>query len=357
MAQNYALKYSPKVDERFTRESQAMMGTNKDYEFSGVKSVRIYQIDTVELQDYTRSGSSRYGNPNELGNTMQELTMSQDKSFTFTIDKGNKLQSQMIMDAGKSLSREVNEVIIPYYDTYIFGKQAAAAIENGHFKVGAASTSQAYAEFLAAQEVLGNKNVPDAGRIAYCSYGYANKLMMDPAFMKYSDKSQDMVIKGVLGEVDGCKIVKVPASRLPQGTSFMIVHPCATVAPEQLKEYKTHQDPPGISGWLVEGRIIFDAFVLNGKKDALYIAMLEGNLGTINATVDDDTKILASIANQNHFVGGSFKIKAGTSLPAYGDADTGYTDVTVGSTTVSEDSILVYSVDGKIIAAQALDVQ
>lgn len=34
--------------------------------------------------------------------------------------------------------------------------------------------------------------------------------------------------------------------------------------------YRIHDDPPGISGWLVEGRTIYDCFVLNEKRNALY---------------------------------------------------------------------------------------
>lgn len=34
--------------------------------------------------------------------------------------------------------------------------------------------------------------------------------------------------------------------------------------------YRIHDDPPGISGWLVEGRTIYDCFVLNEKRHALY---------------------------------------------------------------------------------------
>ena len=34
--------------------------------------------------------------------------------------------------------------------------------------------------------------------------------------------------------------------------------------------YRIHDDPPGISGWLIEGRTIYDAFVLNEKRNALY---------------------------------------------------------------------------------------
>ena len=37
-----------------------------------------------------------------------------------------------------------------------------------------------------------------------------------------------------------------------------------------LAEYKIHTDAPGISGSLVEGRVYYDAFVLDNKKDAIY---------------------------------------------------------------------------------------
>ena len=132
------------------------------------------------------------------------------------------------------------------------------------------TASNAYACFLAGMEYLGDHNVPEAGRVAFCTYKFANFMMQDPAFMKYSDKSQEMVVKGILGEVDGCKIVKVPSSRLPAGAAFILAHAEAAVGPKQLEDYRIHDDPPGISGWLVEGRTIYDCFVLNEKRYALY---------------------------------------------------------------------------------------
>lgn len=39
--------------------------------------------------------------------------------------------------------------------------------------------------------------------------------------------------------------------------------------PIKLTEYKIHSDAPGISGWLVEGRVRYDAFCLNEKLDAI----------------------------------------------------------------------------------------
>lgn len=110
----------------------------------------------------------------------------------------------------------------------------------------------------------------DKGRVAFCTYKFANLMKQDPAFMKYSNMSQEMILKGVIGEVDGCKIVKVPSNRLPVGASFLITHSIAATAPKQLEEYRIHDNPPGISGWLVEGRFIYDCFILNEKQNAIY---------------------------------------------------------------------------------------
>ena len=294
MSRNLALKYSKVVDERFTRESMVSGALGNAYktEFTGVETVRVYSIPTVPLQDYNRNGNVnvsggaffRYGIPEDLGRNVQELTITQDKSFTFIIDKGDKIQSEMVSDAGKALSRQIDEQMIPFYDSYCFSKLAAAATAIGHYDTTAVTKSNVYEIFLKANEAMGNANVPDAGRIAYCSYNFANLLKQDPAFMRYGDKTQDMLIKGTIGEVDGVRIVKVPASRLPAGCGMLMVHPIASVAPEQLKDYRIHDDPPGINGWLVEGRFIFDCFVLNNKAKALYYVGSQPVLKALNVT-------------------------------------------------------------------------
>lgn len=270
MAVNLADKYAPQVDERFTKESQVALALNNDYEFTGVETVKVYSIPVVPMTDYTRSGSNRYGTPTELGRNVQTMTVRKDRCFTFTIDKGNKIQSQMVSDAGKALAREIREVAVPEYDTYCFKTLAASAVAIGNYATTAVTKSNAYEVFLDGMEKLGDRSIPDKGRVAFCSYRFANFLKQDPAFMKYSNLSQEMVIKGVMGEVDGCTIVKVPSSRLPAGAAFMITHAIAACGPKQLEDYKIHDNPPGISGWLVEGRIIYDCFVLNEKAGAVY---------------------------------------------------------------------------------------
>ena len=85
-----------------------------------------------------------------------------------------------------------------------------------------------------------------------------------------TDIGNDLRLKGVISNLDGANVIKVPAARLPEGFGFLLTHPVATVAPTKLESYNTHINPPGINGQLVEGRIVYDAFVLDNKKMAIY---------------------------------------------------------------------------------------
>ena len=81
---------------------------------------------------------------------------------------------------------------------------------------------------------------------------------------------QDMRLQGVVSNLDGASIQKVPANRLPAKFGFMLCHPCATTAPVKLTSAVLHENPPGVSGWLVEGRYNYGAFVPTNKKPAIY---------------------------------------------------------------------------------------
>lgn len=275
MAINYASKYAKNVDERFSRESQAGLVTNNSYDFTGARTVNVYSIPTAPMNNYTVTGSNRYGTPTELQNTVQEMIVTQDRAFTFTIDRRSQRQTPGVMMAGQALQRQLREVVIPEYDKYVFRKIALGA---GGTSATAPTKTTAYELFLKGQEYLGNHNVPTTGRVCLCSYGFANLIKLDNSFVRYGDKAQDMLSRGVIGTIDGVKIVMVPEDQLPSTTSgsttthcsFILTHPSATVAPRQIWEYKVHSSPPGLSGDLVEGRFLYDAFVLNNKADAIF---------------------------------------------------------------------------------------
>lgn len=269
MAINYAEKYSPQVDERFKLGSLTTALVNHAYDWLGVATVKVYSVPTAEMNDYTLTGSNRYGTPAELNNEVQEMTLTKDRSFTFTIDKKSEDDTMGVMAAGAALARQIDEVIIPEIDTYRISKLVAGAPTANVIKDVAVTKANAYEKFLAVQEILDNKKVPTGGRICMCTPGYYNMLKLDEAFTKKGDMATKIAINGLVGEVDGVYIIKAPKSYFPESVNFLITNPIVMPAPIKLTEYKIHDDAPGISGHLVEGRIRYDAFVLDQKKDAI----------------------------------------------------------------------------------------
>ena len=264
---NYADKYSNILDEKFKVESKSDIAVNQDYDFVGAKTVKIQSVNTVELSNYTRSGSNRYGTPNELDNAIQEMTMSQDKSFTFTIDKMNEDETNGALNAGKALNRQIRERVIPAVDAYRFGVMANNA---GHKETLTLSASNVYGAIVDATAYLDDREVPMDGRILVVTSATYGLMKKSKDIVMETEVGMDMKIKGVIGSLDGMTVVKVPSNRLPEGFQFLITHRVATTAPVKLAEYKIHTDAPGISGSLVEGRVYYDAFVLDNKKDAIY---------------------------------------------------------------------------------------
>lgn len=268
MAVNYAEKYASEVDERFTLGALTTGAVNQNLDWIGAETVKVYSIPTVAMNDYTLTGTSRYGTPAELGNTVQELKVAKDRAFTFTIDRKSRDDTQMTMEAGEALRRQIDEVIIPEIDAYRLGVIAAGA-PAGNILTGSLTKSTAYAAFLDVQEKLDDGKAPSGGRVCYCGSAFYKLIKQDESFVKRGDMSQQMVITGVVGEIDGVPVVKVPASYLPEGVNFLITNPACTPAPTKLEDYMIHDNPPGINGWLVEGRVRYDAFVLNSKKSAI----------------------------------------------------------------------------------------
>lgn len=272
MAINLVTKYSPVVLERFAKQSVTEGFFNRDYdsEFIGAKTVKIHSIDVVEMGDYTRSGANRYGTPEELGDTVQELTIEQDKAFTYTIDRGNNIQQNFIKEAGRTLQRQVDEVVVPMVDTYRFSVMAAKADVGNKVDVDLAADS-VYLKLLDVQELLDDATIPEVGRVLWATPKFIKELKKDDNFVLPTDAGQAIKFRGYQGEIDGIPVIKTPTSRMPSKTLGILAHTSALLSPLQLSEYHIHENAPGISGHLVEGRLIYDTFVLENREKAVAV--------------------------------------------------------------------------------------
>ena len=104
-------------------------------------------------------------------------------------------------------------------------------------------------------------------------------LRLSDEFTKADDLIKKSLVAGQVGEYDGMPVVKVPAGRWPQNVNFMIVHRSSACMPMKIKETRIHQDPPGISGNLLEGRQYYDCFVFGKRACGIYVDVNTGSGG------------------------------------------------------------------------------
>ena len=275
MAINLVTKFSPLVDEKFTAESKTSLVTNKDYDFVGAHTIKIYSVGTAPMNDYGRNtaGTSRYGTVNDLSNTLQEVSMEKDRSFTFAIDKMDEDETLGAMNAGSALARQLREIVIPEVDTYTYAKIAAGA---GTTVEETLTNTTTYDSIAKATETLDESMVPVEGRVAIMTPATYTLLKSDTKAVLETETGQNMRIRGVVSNMDGVMIQKVPSTFLPENTNYILAHKIATTQAIKLAEYKINTDPQGISGTLVEGRIYYTAFVRTNKAKAIYVSNKPG---------------------------------------------------------------------------------
>lgn len=272
MAIELTTKFLPYVDEQFADESKKSLITNNDFDWTGAHTVKVYKIGTSEMNDYDREGTgenwSRYGAVKGLDATTEEMTLKKDRSFTFAIDKLDQDETQNQLAAASALARQNREVVIPEVDAYTYSVMAENAGNKPAAKV--LTSENIYDEIITGTETMDNAFVPADGRVLVVTPGTLRIMKKNPDITMDTNISNELRTRGVVAMLDGMAVQHIPAVRLPAGFGFMIAHPVATVAPVKLEDYKIHENPPGISGSLVEGRICYDAFVLDNKAKAIY---------------------------------------------------------------------------------------
>jgi hypothetical protein len=271
MAINLASKFESKTTELLKARAKTSPIVNSDWSWDGVNAINIYTLTDPTMNTYSPNGNYRYGSPDEVQDTKQTFTLTRDRSWTNTIDMSNYQDTLEIRKPAKFLAQATKNVLVPEVDTYRLATLATAGAltsagpngtitaRNAIVTAGATTASNAYTNFLTLNADITNNEGPEDGRVAVMTATYYN-LLKQGGFILSSDSAYKDLKSGNLGSVDGVSVVLCPSSRMPSATDLIITHPINMVAPEKLKDYTVHKNPPGVNGYLIEYRIRYDAF-------------------------------------------------------------------------------------------------
>ncbi len=283
---NYASKYEKQLAQEFTQKSVVDGAVGSEYEFTGVKNIKVYTAVSQPLNDYKRTGQNRYGEPTEVQDTVQDMEVKKDRSFSLTIDKGNNSEQMDVKAPGKILKIEMDEQVIPEMDQYALTTYIDLA---GLTKVAAeAPTEENIVKMISdALVAMGNAKVPNQNRTIFLTWEAYGLLRLSKQFIGVEGLAKNILTHGVLGMFMNAKVVPVPDEYLTKNgkkAHFVIVYKNAVLQPKKIQDYFVKENPAGINGALLEGRFIYDAFVIAAKAKGVY-ALVEANARQATPTI------------------------------------------------------------------------
>ena len=155
-----------------------------------------------------------------MQDVVQELTMTQDKAFTLTIDKGNNLDQNLVKNAADMLRLQLNEKSTPAADKYAFKRFVTMA---GSIVESAKPTKANIISKIAdASQALDDALVPDDNRYLYLTSEMYKLVCTSDEFAGVDVLARQSIAKGVCGEVFGMNVVRVPKSYLPEDVYFLV---------------------------------------------------------------------------------------------------------------------------------------
>ena len=312
MAINLASKFSGKIAEKFTKESHVKGNTSEEYDFTGVKTINIYTPVTVPLGNYDRTATSnRFGTPTEMQDTVQEMVLTQEPSFSITIDKGNNADQMNIKPAMSMLGAQIREQVVPFMDKYALKQWSNAAGTRKSISTAPTKSTIVGSVFDGAT-ALDNALCPAENRYLYVGATQYNLLRQSNEFLAVDTLAEKALTKGYVGMIADMKVIKVPDSFIPDDTYFLITYKKSVMLPNKIKTARVLTEVPGIDGALLEGRNYFDAFVIGARAGGVYAAVKSSA-----AVADPEVSIASNKATVTAVSGVTFYYTLDDSDPRY----------------------------------------
>ncbi|HEL1820000.1 TPA: hypothetical protein TXZ07_001184 [Streptococcus suis] len=286
MTINYVEKYQNEFDQRLVQGSITAELETPRVEWLGAKSFKVTTLSTGGYKPHTRDKGFNSGT---MSNDHKVYTLDFDRDIEFYADKADVDETNQALSAANISKNFITEHATPEMDAYRISKLATAAITNGKF---------------AAEDDINKSNVVDKLKAAILpirKYGanniiiYVSSEVMD-ALERAEDFTRNITVTQTndidtrVTSLDGIKLVEAwddtrfktkfdfsDGFKPTSGTksiNFLIVAKPAVVA--KVKFNSVYLFAPGQvgqgDGWLYQNRLYHDLFVMEQKKDGIYVS-------------------------------------------------------------------------------------
>lgn len=301
---NLVDKFDPKIREVLAQKTYTEGMFNSQINFTGVNEVTVANVGAANIQSYNTATNfftgSRFGVPTPLSNYTQSFVMDQLDSFTFYVDALQNQDALNMFDINKALKRTLAQEEGPVMDKYRLKQWCAdagtvvKATAEKTLTTGASVTAETVAQNILywlrqCRLILQRRLINTEQLTVRMRDDLFDCLFEHPSF-KFTDKlAQDSMVKAVIHEMAGFRIVPVPDEYFPAGVAWVMSAPEGLIAATKVKTYRVHHNPPGLNGDLAEGLIRHGAWILDVRADCCCVMLDVGAEGYLDYTLAKGT--------------------------------------------------------------------
>lgn len=269
MPVNLVTKYGNKLDKGFERRSLVADKCSTRFDWIGGEAIKLLHMLPSALNNFNRSASAnRFGTPANVQDGVQTMLLTQDKSYTGTIDRGDNSQQYMLKKAGEWIKLQDSEVVIPTYDAYAIGQfiMNAGKINT----ISAAPSASTIIEALIDMENhMNNNGVPQDQRWVYVGWTNMKYIRLADEWQGCDSIVNKILANGHVGNFGSLHICPVPDKYFPSNAYAVATRKESVFAPTTLLTARILEQVQGFDGPVIEGRRIYDAFVSWPQSDGV----------------------------------------------------------------------------------------
>lgn len=286
MTINYATKHQKDFDQRLVQGSITAELETPSVDWKGAKS---FSVTTLSVGGYKPHTRDKGFNSGTVSNDKKIYTLEFDRDIEFYVDKADVDETNQELSAANISRTFITEHATPEMDAYRISKMATAAITNGKFKAEEDITNENVVSKLKAA-ILPVRKYGANNLIIYVSSEVMDALERAKDFTRNITVTQTNDIDTRVTSLDGVKLVEAwddtrfktkfdfSNSFVKAGDgkdiNFLLVAKPAIIA--KAKFNSIYLFAPGQvgqgDGWLYQNRLYHDLFVMEQKKDGLYVS-------------------------------------------------------------------------------------
>lgn len=218
------------------------------------RSFTVLKGDTTSLQDYNREAANAIDNVK-----IEEVSyfLDQEKFWGRYVDRLDKRDTEGNIDVEYVIGRQSAEVVAPYLDNMRFGK--VVANHEAHITLSTAEDKE-YDAVLDVSVALDEQGAPNGNRVLFVTPTFYKGIKKYVVGLPQGDNNQQVLGKGVMGELDGFIVTKVPSTFM-QGVQAIATVGEVLASPIQVDATQVIEKQAGRIGETVQQLLYTGAFV------------------------------------------------------------------------------------------------